>query len=35
MQSVPRVILGRPATYDDLLEVPDHLVAEIVEGELR
>lgn len=22
------------ATYDDLLEVPDHLVAEIVDGEL-
>lgn len=24
----------RPATYDDLLAVPDHLVAEIVDGEL-
>jgi Uma2 family endonuclease len=24
----------RPATYDDLLRVPDHLVAEIVDGEL-
>ncbi|HYO76852.1 MAG TPA: Uma2 family endonuclease [Thermoanaerobaculia bacterium] len=24
----------RPATYDDLLKVPDNLVAEIVEGEL-
>ena len=24
----------RPATYEDLLKVPDHLVAEIVEGEL-
>jgi Uma2 family endonuclease len=23
-----------PATYDDLLEVPDHLVAEILDGEL-
>ena len=23
-----------PATYDDLLAVPDHLVAEIVDGEL-
>jgi hypothetical protein len=22
----------RPATYDDLLQVPDHLVAEIVDG---
>ncbi len=26
--------LTRPATYEDLLKVPDHLVAEIVEGEL-
>jgi Uma2 family endonuclease len=25
---------ARPATYDDLLKVPDHLVAEIVDGEL-
>lgn len=25
---------NRPATYDDLLKVPDHLVAEIIEGEL-
>lgn len=25
----------RPATYDDLLQVPDHLVAEIVDGELH
>jgi len=24
----------RPATYEDLLEVPDHLVAEILDGEL-
>jgi len=24
----------KPATYDDLLQVPDHLVAEIVDGEL-
>ncbi len=24
-----------PATYDDLLKVPDHLVAEIVDGELH
>ncbi|SRR5258708_327057 len=24
----------KPATYDDLLKVPDHLVAEIVDGEL-
>jgi Uma2 family endonuclease len=27
-------ILHREATYDDLLKAPDHLVAEIVEGEL-
>jgi Uma2 family endonuclease len=26
--------LTRPATYEDLLKVPDHLVAEIVDGEL-
>jgi Uma2 family endonuclease len=26
--------ISRPATYDDLLRVPDHLVAEIVDGEL-
>ena len=26
--------LERPATYDDLLKVPSHLVAELVEGEL-
>ena len=25
---------GRPATYDDLLAVPEHLVAEIIDGEL-
>jgi Uma2 family endonuclease len=25
----------RPATYDDLLKAPDHLIAEIVEGELH
>lgn len=25
----------RPATYDDLLNVPDHLVAEILDGELH
>lgn len=27
--------LTQPATYEDLLKVPDHLVAEIVEGELH
>lgn len=26
-------VMRRPATYEDLLRVPDHLVAEIVEGE--
>jgi Uma2 family endonuclease len=31
---MPRVELGRPATYDDLVAVPEHLVAEIVDGEL-
>lgn len=25
---------AQPATYDDLLKVPDHLVAEIIDGEL-
>jgi Uma2 family endonuclease len=34
MQPVPRVPLDRPATYDDLVAVPDHLVAEIIDGEL-
>lgn len=27
-------LVRRPATYDDLLKVPDHLVAEILDGEL-
>jgi Uma2 family endonuclease len=27
-------IATRPATYEDLLKVPDHLVAEIIDGEL-
>ena len=27
-------VVTRPATYEDLLKVPDHLVAELVEGEL-
>jgi Uma2 family endonuclease len=27
--------LQKPATYDDLLKVPEHLVAEIVDGELH
>ncbi len=36
MRDVARVPpFDRPASYDDLLGVPDHLVAEIVEGELH
>jgi Uma2 family endonuclease len=31
---MPKIDLGRPATYDDLVAVPDHLVAEIVDDEL-
>jgi Uma2 family endonuclease len=29
-----QVLAKRPATYDDLMKVPDHLVAEILEGDL-
>ena len=36
MADVPRVPpFDRPATYDDLLQLPPHLVAETVEGELH
>ena len=36
MQTMPRVPpLDRPATYEDLVALPDHLVAEIVDGELH
>jgi Uma2 family endonuclease len=36
MQPVPRVPpFDRPATYDDLLKLPDNMVAEIVGGELH
>ena len=36
MQTVPRVPpFDRPATYDDLVKVPDNLVAEIADGELH
>ena len=31
---MPQIPLGRPATYDDLVALPEHLVAEIVDGEL-
>jgi hypothetical protein len=34
MQTVPHVPLGRRATYEDLLEMPDHVVSEIIDGEL-
>jgi Uma2 family endonuclease len=36
MQPMPRVPpFDRPATYEDLVRLPDHLVAEIVDGELH
>ena len=36
MQPMPRVPpFDRPATYEDLVKLPDHLVAEIVNGELH
>jgi Uma2 family endonuclease len=36
MRPMPRVPpFVRPATYDDLVTLPDHLVAEIVDGELH
>ena len=36
MQPMPRVPpFDRPATYDDLVRLPDNLVAEIVDGELH
>ena len=31
---MPTIALGRPATYDDLIAVPEHLVAEMVDDEL-
>lgn len=34
MPDMPKIELGRPATYDDLVALPDHLVAEIVDDEL-
>jgi Uma2 family endonuclease len=34
MHVVPRIPLDRPATYEDLVAVPEHLVAEILDGEL-
>jgi Uma2 family endonuclease len=36
MEPMPRIPpLDRPATYDDLVKVPDIMVAEIVDGELH
>ncbi len=36
MPSMPRVPpFDRPATYDDLVKLPDNLVAEIIDGELH
>jgi Uma2 family endonuclease len=36
MEPMPRIPpLDRPATYEDLLKVPDHMVAEIVDDELH
>jgi len=36
MRTVPRVPpFDHPATYEDLVKLPDHLVAEIVDGELH
>jgi Uma2 family endonuclease len=34
MLGVPQVPLGRPATYQDLVALPDHVVAEIIDGDL-
>jgi len=35
MRPMPRIPLDHPATYDDLVKLPDHVVAEIVDGELH
>ncbi len=36
MRDVPRVPpFDRPATYDDLVNLPERMVAEIVDGELH
>ena len=34
MQSVSKPPPGRPATYEDLLALPEHVVGEIIDGEL-
>jgi Uma2 family endonuclease len=33
--AMSRATARRPATYEDLLQVPDHLVAEIIDGDLH
>jgi Uma2 family endonuclease len=35
MQIMPRIALDHPPTYDDLVALPEHLVAEIVDDELH
>ena len=35
MRPMPRIPLDHPATYEDLVKLPDHVVAEIVNGELH
>ena len=32
--NMPHIPLGRPVTYDDLVALPEHVVGEIVDGEL-
>jgi Uma2 family endonuclease len=34
MPHMPKIELGRPATYDDLVALPEHVVGEIVDDEL-
>jgi Uma2 family endonuclease len=34
LPDMPKVELGRPATYDDLVALPEHVVGEIVDDEL-
>lgn len=34
MEPMPKDGPGRPATYDDLLALPEHVVGEIIDGEL-
>ena len=34
LPDMPRIELGRPATYDDLVALPEHVVGEILDDEL-